>query len=212
MFSIPNSVDYLSQCATALIMKDIDRQVKFEADAIQDGIVRYSQTREYQLASDTRPVRDLVGNSLQPLADAILEEQLALKTSQRQKLPRYGIPLLSITHEKLALITLGTLLNVISRSELDEGHAPATTAVAYDIGQRCRLERIYDRLRRRQVNLAHELRSRNRSRHAGRRAEELARQLDDPDDWAKNFRSYHLGEKLIALAVRCCAYRRAAGL
>jgi DNA-directed RNA polymerase len=30
----------------------------------------------------------------------------------------------------------------------------------------------------------------------------LARKLDDPDDWARNYRSYHLGEKLIALAVR----------
>ena len=156
-------------------MKDIDRQVKLEIDAIHDGVVRYSQSREYQLATDSKPVRDLVGNSLKPLADAVLREQLALKTSQRQKLPKYGTPLLSITHEKLALITLGTLLNAISRSEFDDGLAPGATAVAYEIGQRCRLERIFDRLRRRQVDIAHELRSRNRSRHARRRAEELAR-------------------------------------
>jgi hypothetical protein len=52
------------------------------------------------------------------------------------------------------------------------------------------------------VNLAQELRSRNRSRDAGRRAGELARKLDDDEDWAKNFRSFHLGEKLIAMAVR----------
>jgi hypothetical protein len=86
-----------------LPIKDIDRQVKLEIDAIHDGVIRYSQSREYQHATDSKPIRDLVGNSLKPLADAILAEQLALKTSQRQKLPKYGTPLLSITHEKLAL-------------------------------------------------------------------------------------------------------------
>lgn len=184
-----------------LNQKHIDRQVKLEADAIHDGIIRYFRSHEYQLATDSRPGRDLLGNSLKPLAEAILAEQIALKTSQRQKLPKYGTPLLSITHEKLALITLGTLLKAISRSEFDEGLAPGATAVAYEIGQRCRLERIFDRLRRRQVDVAHELRSRNRSRDSRRRAEELARKLDDPDDWAKSFRSFHLGDKLISLAV-----------
>src|SRR5215831_3644466 len=202
MLSILNSVDYLSQYRTSLTMNEIDRQVKLEADAIHDGILRYSENRQYQLATDTRAVRDLVDNCLTPLADAILAEQLSLKTSQRQKLPNYGLPLISVTHEKLALITLCTLLNGISRSEFQEGQEPATTAVAYEIGQRCRLERMYDRLRRRQVDVADELRSRNRSRDAGRRAAQLARKLDDPDDWATNYRSFHLGEKLISLAVR----------
>src|SRR5262249_19210781 len=110
-------------------------------------------------------------------------------------------PLLSLTHEKLALITIGTLLNVITRSEFNDGLEPGGTAAAYEIGQRCRLERIFDRLRNREVDIAHELRSRNRNRNAGRPAEELARKLDDDDDWAKNYRSFHLGEKLIALAV-----------
>src|SRR5437870_5286201 len=56
------------------------------------------------------------------------------------------------------------------------------------------------------LTVAHELRSRNQNRNAGRRAEELARKLDDPDDWAKKYRSYHLGEKLIALAVRFACF------
>src|ERR1041385_4349753 len=181
-------------------MNDIERQLKLEADAVHDGAVRYSQSREYQLATGSKPVRDLVGNSMKPLADAILREQLALK--ERQKLPKYGVPLLSINHEKLALITIGTLLNVITMSEFSDGIAPGVTAAAYEIGQRCRLERIFDCLRQREVDIAHELRSRNRNRNAGRRAAELARKLDDDDDWAKNYRSFHLGEKLIALAVR----------
>jgi len=59
-------------------MNDIERQIKIEADAIHDGIVRYAQSREYQLATDTRPVRDVMGESLKPLADAVLAEQLFL--------------------------------------------------------------------------------------------------------------------------------------
>src|SRR5262249_40913306 len=145
-FSIPRVSGICDNIPITLPVNDIHRQVKLEADAIHDGVLRYSQSREYQLATDSKPGRDLVGNSLKPLADAILEEQLALKTSERQKLPNYGTPLLSINHEKLALITLGTLLNAISTSEFDKGVAPATTPVAYEIGQRCRIERIFDRL------------------------------------------------------------------
>jgi len=185
-----------------LQLNEIERQVKLEADAIHDGIARYAESREYQLATDSKPVRDLVGESLKPLADAILAEQLALKSPELKRLPNYGMPLLSIGCGKLALITLGTLLNAIGRSEFVDGLAPGATAVAYEIGQRCRLERIFDCLRNRKVDIAYELRSRNRNRNAGRRAEELARKLDDDEDWAKNYRSIHLGEKLIALAIR----------
>src|SRR5439155_2761701 len=91
-------------------MNETDRQTKFEADALQDGILRYCQTREYALATDSKPVRDLVADALKPLAQAILQEQLALKAPGSQKLPRYATPPPSISHEKLALITLGTLL------------------------------------------------------------------------------------------------------
>jgi len=115
-------------------MNETDRQTKFEADALQDGILRYCQTREYALATDSKPVRDLVADALKPLAQAILQEQLALKAPGSQKLPRYATPPPSISHEKLALITLGTLLNTISQSEFDEGVAPALTIVAYEFG------------------------------------------------------------------------------
>ena len=182
-------------------MNDIERQIQIEADAIHDGIARHAQSGEYELASDARPVRDLMVGCLKPVADAILAEQVFLKNVQSQKLPKYATPLLSLHHEAPALITLGTLFNAISRSEYEDGLAPAVTAIAYEIGQRCRLERIYDRFRYREVDMAAELRSRNRSRHAGRRAAELAKKLDDEEDWAKNYRSFYLGQKLIALAV-----------
>jgi hypothetical protein len=41
-------------------------------------------------------------------------------------------------------ISLGPLLNAIGRSEFEDGLASGATAAAYEIGQRCRLERIFD--------------------------------------------------------------------
>lgn len=188
-------------------MNDIERQFKLEADTIQDGVVRHFKNRAYQLATDTKPVSDLVTNSLDGLADAILDEQLALRSPECQKMPGHGTPMLSVDHEKQALITLGTLLNAISWAVLDEGKTPTLGTVAYEIGQRCRLERIYDRLRKRDVDLFKELLPRNRSRNAAKRAQEIARKADDLDDWSNNYRSYHLGLKLIELAVRFALFQ-----
>src|SRR5881409_648766 len=183
-------------------MTEIERQTRLETDSVRDGILRYCQSREYAQATDSKPVRNLVADCLKPLADAILAEQLALNSSGHRRLPRYATPLLSISPDKLALITLGTLFNSISQSEFDDGVAPALTSIEYEVGQRCRLERIFDCYQKREVDIAYELRSRNRNRNAGRRAEQLARELDDDEEWAKNYRSFHLGEKLISLAVR----------
>ncbi|HEY2382443.1 MAG TPA: DNA-directed RNA polymerase [Terriglobia bacterium] len=182
-------------------MNDIERQLKREADAFRDGVRRYNQSRQYQLATGTKPVADLVSSCLKALADGILDVQLALKTAQSPKPPKYAIALNSIDHERIALITLSMLFNTITSSEFKKGQAPPTTGLAYDIGQRLRLERIHDGIRGRKVDIAQQMLSRNRSAHAGRRAAEWARKLDDPHDWAKNFRSYHLGHKLIVLAV-----------
>src|SRR5436309_394097 len=183
-------------------MNDIDRQKKLETDAVRDGILRYCHSREYAQTTDSKPVRNLVAAALKPLAEAILAEQLALKSSGHRRLPRYATPLLSINHEVLALITLCTLLNIISQSEFGDGVAPTLTSAAYEIGQRCRKERIFDCFQKREVDIAQELRSRNRGRDAGRRAEELALELNDDEEWAKSYRALHLGDKLIALAVR----------
>src|SRR5579864_5974761 len=101
-------------------MTEIERQKKLEADSLQDGILRYCQSREYAKATDSKPVRNLVGHLLKSLAQAILEAQLALKAPGSQRLPRYATALLSLNHEILALITLGVLFNCISQSEFED--------------------------------------------------------------------------------------------
>ena len=187
-------------------MNNIERQRQIESDSVRDGCVRWAQDTEYQQATDTKPYRNLIGVAWRSLADAIRAEQESLKTSKKSKLPAYGLALLSLGHEQLALITLGTLFNMIARSEFDTCLPPRITPVAYEIGQRCRIERLADLANHREVNVAEILLSRNRTRSAAKRAAEMAAVVDDEADWANNFRAHHLGEKLISLALRCAVF------
>src|ERR1700674_3308719 len=180
-------------------MSKVERQRQIESDSVRDGCVRWAQNIEYQQATDTKPYRNLITIAWRSLADAIRAEQESLKT-QKTKLPAYGLPLLSLGHEQLALITLGTLFNMIARSEFETCLPPRITPVAYEIGQRCRIERLIDLANHRQVNVAELLLPRNRTRTAAKRADELAALVDDKEDWANKSRANHLGEKLISLA------------
>jgi DNA-directed RNA polymerase len=181
------------------------RQRQIEQDSVRDGCVRWCQNTDYMEATDTKPYRKLVGMALISLAAAIRAEQNSLKTSKKT-LPAWGLPLLSLGHEQLALITLGTLFNMIARSEFETCLPPGITSVAYEIGQRCRIERLADLANHREVNVAQVLLSRNRNRNAAKRAAEMAKLVDDEEDWANKFRAYHLGEKLISLARRFAVF------
>ena len=93
-------------------MNNIERQRQIESDSVRDGCVRWCQHTEYQQATDTKPYRNLIRISWRSLADAIRAAQDSLKTSKKAKLPAWGLALLSLGHEQLALITLGTLFNI----------------------------------------------------------------------------------------------------
>jgi DNA-directed RNA polymerase, mitochondrial len=183
-----------------------ERQRQIESDSVRDGCVRWCQQIEYQQATDTKPYRNLIATSWSSLAAAIRATQDSLKTPRKTKLPPWALPLLSIGHEQLALITIDTLFNMIARSEFETLLPPRMTPVAYEIGQRCRVERLLDLANHREVNVAEILQSRNRTRNSAKRAAELAALVDDEDDWTNNFRSYHLGEKLISLALQSAVF------
>src|SRR6267143_2561321 len=100
-----------------LHVDNIERQRQVESDSVRDGCVRWCQNTEYLEATDTKPYRNLIGMAWRSLADAIRAAQDILKTSKNIQLPAYSLPLLSIGHEQMALITLGTLFNMITRSE-----------------------------------------------------------------------------------------------
>ena len=91
--------------------------MKLEAEAVHDGLLRYAQSREYLLATDSKPVQDLIGHALKLLADAILAEQLELKT--RQKLPSDIDVLPSCSREELVRIYSEPVL----QNSLDEQRA-----------------------------------------------------------------------------------------
>src|SRR5438552_3632988 len=155
-------------------MDKMERQRQIESDSVRDGCVRWAQSTEYQQATDTKPYRNLIGTAWRSLADAIRTTQDSLKTSKQAKLPAWALPLLSLGHEQLALITLGTLFNMIARSEFETCLPPRITPVAYEIGQLCRIERLADLANHREVDVAEILLSRNRNRNAAKRAAKLA--------------------------------------
>ena len=150
---------------------DIELQKKLEADAVRDGLLRYAKSYEYHSATDSKPVRDLLAQCLNPLAELIRAEQRKLKTSQGRKLEKYEIPLASVHAEPLALITLGIMFNAINRTEFNEGTAPGVTSVAYEVGERCRIERKNDCEQKREIDLVQELLPRGRSRAASRKVQ-----------------------------------------
>src|SRR5438445_980799 len=152
-------------------MDKTERQRQIESDSVRDGCVRWCQNTEYLEAADNKPYRKLLGISLGSLADAIRAEQDILKTS-KAKLPAWGLPLLFLGHEQMALITIGTLFNMITRSEFETCLPPGITAVAHEIGHLCRIERFADLAKHREVNVAEILLPRNRTRNAAKRAAE----------------------------------------
>ena len=183
-------------------MSDIERQIRRETNAVENGRLRHAKSREFQLATDFKPAKDLVSNCLESLAQAILDLQMKLKTSEYRKLPAWGTAFLSLSHEKHAVIILATALNAICRSQYQDGVAPPRTPVSFEIGEWCRTERMLDCVEQRHVDVATELLPRSRTRDALRRANEFARRLDNKDDWDTDDISYILGEKHISLALQ----------
>jgi DNA-directed RNA polymerase len=186
-------------------MDKMERQREIEQNSVRDGCVRWCQQTEYQQATDTRPYRNLLGISFMSLADAIRAEQDSL-LSKKAKLPAWGLWLLWLTPEQMALITIGTLFNMIGESEYETCLPPRITPVAQEIGQLCRIERHSDLEKGLAVDLAKLLLGRNRSRNAAKRAKEWSALVDDEEDWVNNSRALHLGLKLISLALKYAVF------
>ena len=174
--------------------QDIERQKKLEADSLENGVSRLIQRREHLPATDSKDVQDLMSDIWPLVVEVIRREQLAIKSPECVKLPKFGAALLSLKAEKLALIVLGILLNIISRSEAEDDVPPTVTSVSEPIAQRCWLERMYDLDRKRAVDLARELLSRNRNRNAKRRSDDYAQKFDKARD-SQDDCWLHLAEK-----------------
>ena len=183
-------------------MSKMERQRQIEQDSIRDGCVRWCQNTEYQQATDTRPYRNLLGISFMSLAAAIRAEQDSL-LSKKAKLPAWGLWLLWLNAEQMAVITIGTLFNMIAQSEYETCLAPRITPVAREIGQLCRIERhSIGRRVWRWTSPSYCC----RAIKAAKRAAAWAALVDDEEDWVTNSRALHLGGKLISLGLKYAVF------
>ena len=101
-------------------MNEMEEQLQIEADSLHNGVLEYLERLPYRAATDTKPGRVLLRKLLDGLIEPILQEQLALKRPGSGKLPRHGVPFLSLAAEKLALITLGVVFAYFFRKTLIE--------------------------------------------------------------------------------------------
>ena len=179
-------------------MNKIERQMQLEADAVTEGVARYYRRTEQDLVH-SRPITDLLKRTIEPLADAIRSRQVTMLNTPR-RLPKAALPLLSLSPEKLAFITLQTLFNLIACKGA-AGSPVSITHAALTIGKMCAVERQFDRLRGRDRKVVELILSRNKNKwNALRRAQKLVKGLD-VEDWSQGNRHIYLGAELIKMAI-----------
>lgn len=179
-----------------------ERQRKLETDAAEEGVARYKSLLKERLPSNSRPGMEFIQQTFAPLATAIREEQEAIiKGESRHKLKKYDIPLLSLDADKLALISLQCIFNLVATFGA-AGSPPTVAQIARLIGKRGRLERDFDLQRERNRDVPALLEGRNRNWNAKRRARELAKDVDKDAYWSEGYRDLHLGNALVNLAVK----------
>lgn len=166
------------------------RELELETDAIEEA------KRRVRKSAERGPMR-LLQAAVGPLAKAVLEAQEAVENGARWP---YGVPLIAIDADKLALITLGVILKSLGDPETTEEGPPAIN-VMREIAQSCWIENQRDKLRGRERDLADLLLKRNRNPwHARRNAAEKIEAFRKKS-WAHDDMGLQLGGALLDLAV-----------
>lgn len=138
--------------------------------------------------------------SFQVLEEAIRNNQdLVLDSTLHPKLLKHDVLLLAVASDKLAVITLRAMLNLLSlkRGERSERRL---SSVAREIGAGVYAERSYEEHRGNHRNLAALLLPRNRNPNAKRRAADLA--LSAESNWSGDDRGLRLGLELLNIALK----------
>ena len=166
------------------------RELEIETDAIEEA------KRRVKRSAARGPMR-LLQAAFEPLAKAIREQQDAVSEGARWP---YGVALIAIDAEKLALITLGVILKSLGDPEMTEEGPPAIN-VMREIAQSSWIENQRDKLRGRERDLADLLLKRNRNPwHARRNAAEKIEAFRKKS-WAHDDMGLQLGGALVDLAV-----------
>ncbi len=189
-------------------------QERLEREAILEAERRYRELQRTRAPSEQRPGMAFLRRTVLPLAEAVRADQEAIGAG-RGRLEKYALPLLALEHTTLALVTLRTVYNRVLRD--DDGDAPSVSDLAVVIGKACYWEwRTRRPLARGQraaepsgpsgaeppvpllPDLSARLLARNRSRHARRRADAQAAELERRD-WSADL-GPALGGRLLDLA------------
>ena len=185
-------------------MNKVERQMKLETDAVVDGIARYYDQVKRE-PTHYGPGVDLLARAIEPMADAIRVEQENIRDRAGPGRPRnYAFILLSLEPEKLAVITIQGLFDLIATRGVT-GSPVTVTEACVQIGRRCALERYFDKLLRREQKLFRLLVNRNKNKWvATKRALERSG-LVDTVDWHDGNRHIYLGAELIKIAITSTA-------
>ena len=179
-------------------MNIIERQKQLEADSVIEGLTRYHEQIHRALPrsqQDTEVLQRVIG----PLAESIRREQEHVVLA-RTKMPKYAIPLLSLDADRLALITLQSIL-YLAATRGGEFPTPVKEAARF-IARQCYLERCYDQVLGRARDVCKLLLSRNKDPSNARKRSREQAAIADAGDWTKGYRDISLGTKLLELATK----------
>jgi DNA-directed RNA polymerase len=176
------------------------RQEELEMGSVEAGVAYFRKKQASRLPAETKSGQDFLRGAFEALSNAIREEQEAIaNAARRPKLLKHDIPLLSVESDKLALITLRGILNLIALKTGDQAERKLSS-VARETGTMSYLERNFDVQRGREKKIEQLLAGRNRNPwNAERRARKLALLADD--SWYADDRGIRLGLELTNLAI-----------
>ncbi len=155
------------------------KQLELETEALQEGLRKYREQQNNLDPADTRPGVHVLLRAVRVVADAIRIERGKFNDAGWSKLRG---PLLSLDPDKLAVISLRSILNTVL-SEGTKGAYPTPLGITSEIARWCVILRRY------------EMRAEN-PHQVGE---------FDPNYWVRTGADLTLGLKLAELAVRHAA-------
>ena len=120
------------------------REIELETGSIEEGVRHFKRVIRSRSAAQTKPGLAFLRQNIKALVDATQDEQHAI-CGGKSKLHKHSILLLSLSPEKLAFITLQTILNMLTWEE-----PPSFRDIAFKIGERCFRQWKYETRRRKE--------------------------------------------------------------
>lgn len=169
-------------------------QRDLEIRSIDEGIQRYYNQMESQLASNGTPEQMFISQAMQALVPVIEDTQRkVVQGGSDIGINKYGIPLLSLPADKLALITLIVMFNNADNNN-------STISTALELAAHIKQERIYSIIKNEYVDVYNKMLkySKNFNSRFLQKCKKAAPEADV--DWDISVRT-HLGCKLMQLAI-----------